>query len=93
MTPDPSPCCIVCFHSAIGYGAVNCVIIYLQVLKAMTSHVSVDCTDADVDSFFFFYMFLNCKSVPSCFLGAIAWMSDLCSGVCVLLFCNEFFIN
>lgn len=50
-TPDPSPCCIVCFHSAIGHGAVNCAIIYYQVLKAMTFSVSVDCTDADVDIF------------------------------------------
>lgn len=65
LTPDPSPCCIVCFHSAIGHGAVNCVIIYHQVLKAMTSNVSVDCTDADVNIFFTCSLIANLSPLVS----------------------------
>ncbi len=44
-------CVALLVSNAVGYGAVNCAIIYHQVLKAMTSNVSVDYTAADMDTF------------------------------------------
>lgn len=51
LTDVERKCVALLVSNAIGYGAVNCAIIYHQVLKAMTSNVSVDCTDADMDTF------------------------------------------